>query len=152
MVETTQKTLPQLLGKTLKEIRDAQKFIQKNNHKFPDHLVELPKDKWRMGVDILIPPNLIAVWRSKKYLVQVYGNQIGGCVRLSISRALVNDKGEWYDGLTWDEIQQLKSECGFGAMDAIEVYPADKDVVNVANMRHIWILPGLLEIAWRNQE
>jgi hypothetical protein len=30
------------------------------------------------------------------------------------------------------------------------VFPPDTDVVNVANMRHLWILaPGTLAFAWR---
>lgn len=32
---------------------------------------------------------------------------------------------------------------------AVEVFPADADVVNVANMRHLWILPDAPAFAWR---
>ena len=31
---------------------------------------------------------------------------------------------------------------------AVEVFPADDQVVNVANMRHLWVLPEPLPFAW----
>ena len=31
----------------------------------------------------------------------------------------------------------------------MEVYPRTADLVNVANMRHLWVLPELLPFAWR---
>jgi hypothetical protein len=37
---------------------------------------------------------------------------------------------------------------GFGAADALEVYPRDGDVVNVANIRHLWVLRDPLPWAW----
>ena len=39
---------------------------------------------------------------------------------------------------------------GCGARDAVEVYPADADVVNVANMRHLWLVAG--ELACKRKE
>jgi hypothetical protein len=33
--------------------------------------------------------------------------------------------------------------------DAVEVYPPAGDVVNVANMRHLWVLRDRLPFAWR---
>ncbi len=54
--------------------------------------------------------------------------------------------------LVWDELQRIKSECGYGNTDAIEIYPADDDVVNVANMRHLWILDSRIPFAWRKQK
>lgn len=52
------------------------------------------------------------------------------------------------DGITWDELQALKRQCGFGDRFAVEVYPADLDVVNVGNLRHLWVLQGALPFAW----
>jgi hypothetical protein len=34
-------------------------------------------------------------------------------------------------------------------MWAVEIYPADGDVVAVANMRHLWLLPEAPAFAWR---
>jgi len=35
--------------------------------------------------------------------------------------------------------------------DAIEIFPADMDVVNVANMRHLWVMAEPVEFAWRKK-
>jgi len=69
-------------------------------------------------------------------------------VRLSVCRTSLNGE-RWQDGISWDDLQRLKRECGYGNADAIEVFPADADVVNVANMRHLWIMAEPIECAWR---
>lgn len=52
------------------------------------------------------------------------------------------------DGLTWDELQAIKRDVGFGDWHGLEIYPPDQQVVNVANIRHIWISPEPLWIGW----
>lgn len=61
-------------------------------------------------------------------------------------------QGRWVDGISWDDLQRLKREAGYGESDAVEVYPADSDVVNVANMRHLWILETPIRFAWRSRQ
>lgn len=98
-----------------------------------------------------IQPRPIKVWRSRKYLVQLYDESTAtypGMMRLSILRATMKPDGRWEDGLTWDELQGIKREIGFGDMYAVEVYPRDADLINVANIRHLWLLPMPLEIGW----
>lgn len=68
--------------------------------------------------------------------------------RLSVSRTTVQDDGRWGDNLTWDEMQEIKRQVGMGDMYAIEIFPRDRDLVNVANMRHIWVLPEPLNMGW----
>lgn len=80
-----------------------------------------------------------AVWRSRGFLVQVFEEWNGG-IRLSVNRTDCDKNGKWIDGITWEELMQIKRECGFGPMLAVEFYPPDKDVVNVANMRHLFIV------------
>jgi hypothetical protein len=88
------------------------------------------------------------VYRSKRFLVQAFIDD-HVVARLSIARTRL-DGVRWQDGISWDELQQIKRECGYGDLDAVEVFPADGDVVNVANMRHLWILERPLPFAWRN--
>lgn len=52
------------------------------------------------------------------------------------------------DQITWDQLQTIKSELGFGDWYAVEVYPANADLVNDANMRHLWMLETRLSIGW----
>lgn len=91
-----------------------------------------------------------AVWRNNRFLVQAFDDGVGA-LRLSICRSELDDKGNWRDGLTWDELQQIKNAVGFSDFDAVEVYPAEADVVNVANMRHLWVMTEQLKFAWRTK-
>jgi len=95
-------------------------------------------------------PKLLKAWRSQRYAVQLYDemNTMPGLLRLSICRAQWHHYGSWKDGLTWDELQDIKRECGYGNVYAVEVYPRDRDLINVANFRHLWLLAVPLPIGW----
>lgn len=43
--------------------------------------------------------------------------------------------------LSWEELQEGKRDLGFGDCLAVEIYPPDAEVVNEANIRHLWVLP-----------
>ncbi|WP_177627793.1 DUF7694 domain-containing protein [Parasedimentitalea marina] len=46
-----------------------------------------------------------------------------------------------HDGkITWDQLQDIKNATWGAEARAIEVYPAEKDVVNSLNCRHLWRL------------
>lgn len=68
--------------------------------------------------------------------------------RMSVCRSAHNGES-WVDQVTWDKLMLLKRECGRGDRDAIEVFPADRDIVNVANMRHLFSPPTDLPFKWR---
>mgnify|MGYP001611697393 FL=1 len=90
-----------------------------------------------------------AAWRSRDYLVVEYPVPgLSGIRRLSINRT-ARAARSWADGIPWDDLQRLKREAGYGHLDAVEVYPADEDLVCVAPMRHLWVLDGPLPFAWR---
>lgn len=125
--------------------REQRRQLERDNARWPAHLVQVPKKDW--------PPSarsyLKEVWRSRDFLVQVFEERMG-IERLSVNRTSVEQGGKrWDEGIGWDELQRLKRECGRGDRDAVEVYPRDVDVVNVANMRHLWVLHEPLHFAWR---
>ncbi|UAL42168.1 hypothetical protein K8B83_14930 [Shewanella inventionis] len=106
---------------------------------------EIPKQDW--------PPHqqktLVRVLLSSEFLVQQFV-ETDGLIRLSICKT--NRKGNrWADGITWDQLQEIKMHAGFGSKCAVEVFPEDSNVVNVANMRHIFILPERPAFAWTKQ-
>lgn len=89
--------------------------------------------------------------RNRHYFVQIHRPPASAphiVCRLSINRAVLNDSGGWLDGITWDSLQAVKAGVGFAGYDALEVYPRQSDLVNVANIRHLWILREPLEWAW----
>lgn len=93
-------------------------------------------------------PGPFAAWRNRNFLVQAYHD--GGTVRLSINRTDFSvSTGDWDDGITWDELMRVKAACGYGDFWAVEVYPPDEHLVNVANIRHLWLLPEPPAFGWR---
>lgn len=126
-------------------IREMQRHLRLKAKTLPETLTPVPRNEWPKPMG---NKPLFEVWRSKTLLVQGY-TELNGILRLSICRTQIDGRGMWLDGLTWDDLQRVKRECGFGDREAVEVYPADEDVVNVANLRHLWLLPEPLTFSWR---
>lgn len=131
------------------ERRQYQKAQRKFAKGLPEKLTEVPREEFPD-----VPQLPAKAWRSRHYVVQLWqeGNQaLPSLLRLSISRSTMKASLEWEDGLTWDELQAIKRELGFGNWYGVEVYPVDSDVINVSNMRHLWLLPAPLPIGWFNR-
>lgn len=128
--------------------REQRRRMQKEQHahvaKFPEQLEPVPSDLWP-STHTAKPP--FGVWRSRKYLVQAF-MESAGITRLSVCRTKLNGD-RWEDGITWEELQAIKAEVGYAELDAVEIYPRSGDVVNVSNMRHLWVMPGPVSFAWR---
>lgn len=123
-----------------KFFRQKAAYLIAENKKYPTTMAPLEVDA--------LPPGCIAVWRSGRFLAQIFEATKGG-QRISINRTMIDTgTGEWVDGITWEQIQRIKSELGFGDRIAVEIYPEDNQVVNVANMRHIWLVEDV-PFAWR---
>lgn len=126
--------------------RAAAKYVQEQNTHWPTQLVSVPRCDWPERA----PAGLLLVWRSKSFLVQIFeANAPGVLVRMSVNRTAVSTDGGWVQDVPWETLQLLKREAGYGDFDAVEVFPRDLDVVNVANMRHLWVLTERLPFAWR---
>jgi hypothetical protein len=120
----------------LRTNRDQRRQLKRDNAKLPEHLVELQRDTWPESAGAQKE-----VWRSRQFLVQVF--EENGIERLSINRTTISaSTARWDENISWVEIQRLKDECGRGDKCAVEIYPPELDVVNVANMRHIWVVPS----------
>lgn len=88
------------------------------------------------------------VWRSRDFLAQLYEER-SGFVRVSVNRTHQPDGQDWAEGISWDDLQRVKREIGRADAWAVEVYPADAEVVNEANMRHLWLLGEAPPFAWQ---
>lgn len=138
-----------LLRGEFKPNRKDRRALEAQSRTYPVNLVQIPKGDW--------PPSSLPedkrpseAWRSREFLVSVYYKE-NGVERLSVNRTSHNGES-WEEGISWDDLQRLKSECGRGDRDAVEIYPADKDLVNVANMRHIFVLPEPFHLTWRGKK
>ncbi len=92
----------------------------------------MPRSEWP---DVSHPPD--QCWHSRHFLVQIYIKP--KAIRISISRVSAYKDGEWKNKIEWEELQTIKSDIGYGNRVAVEIYPKDCDIVNLHNMRHLWI-------------
>jgi hypothetical protein len=133
------------MDKTLnrEQRRQAERYLAEQNKKFPDQLTVVPRDAW--------PPELggnerlTQVLRSKTFLVQVFKEKDPVAVRLSILRTALSGN-DWKAEITWDELQRLKAEAGYSHYAAVEVYPPEPLVVNIANIRHLWVYRSAMDL------
>ena len=126
--------------------RKERRLHAKNmRERYPKKLTEIMPENWPSDRD----ESRFKVFVSDQYMVQLFEGP-DSIVRMSVNRTTVLANGRWGEDLTWDELQAIKRDVGYGSRDAVEVYPNDKDVVNVANMRHLWILPYDLYFKWQN--
>lgn len=128
--------------------RAQQRHINRVSKAFGDALVEIPASQWTEKAS----PGLVRVLRSKHVLVQEYAPAAGtgDMVVCRLSILLIDLDGDrWTDGIGWDQLFKIKNDCGYSAFDAVEVHPRLCDLVDVAAIRHLWVLRGLLPFAWR---
>lgn len=129
--------------------RSLRRVMQKQAEAWPQHLVEVPESVWP---PVLLGQNRpMTLWRSRHYLVQVYAEAPVGDVtqrRLTVNRVTLSGDGGWDQNIPWEELQRCKRETGHGDWYGVEVYPRDRDVVNDANMRHLWLFSEPLRIGW----
>lgn len=90
----------------------------------------------------------IQAWRSKNFLAQITKEE-SGFTRLSVNRCAIDHNGNWEDGISWDELQQIKKEVGLAETWAVEVFPPEDMLVNVANIRHLWLVTDA-PFAWKS--
>lgn len=85
---------------------------------------------------------VLGIWMSQNYSAVAWAvhDRSDFICRLVINRRELEPDGSWKQGITWDDIQSIKHDCGYGDYDALEVYPRDVNLVFDAPMRHIWVV------------
>jgi hypothetical protein len=110
--------------------------MAKANSLRPDVLTLIPRNECPVHDD----ERFLVAFLSNRFMALVF-NEGNGVLRVSVNRTTVNEQAEWQDSLSWDELMEVKRQIGHADSYAVEVLPPDKDIVNVANMRHFWIMP-----------
>lgn len=123
-----------------KKLRKAQENYIKQ--RFSKKLQEIPFEQWPIKDD----PKRIKVFCSQSFLVQIFRDEKG--VRISVNRSVIGTRS-WQENITWDELQDIKNSVGYADYWAVECYPPTDNVVNVTNMRHLWILPEPPQYGWK---
>ena len=116
---------------------------------FGDHMAEIEVKSCRVYDS---GQTCLGAWRSKRFYAGLY-EEPNGSMRLSVNRTEIDLKtGNWKDGITWDELNTVKEQCGFGRVWAVEVFPPTPHLVNVANIRHLFLLAGRPDYAWAKKK
>lgn len=132
---------------TKQDLSLKRKYLREENKKWPADLTPIPPDMWPRSNNASVEQRRINALRSRDFLVQVFMDR--DHVRMTINRTELDSDGDWKAGITWDELMTLKGQAGFADRWAVEVFPPQSEVVNVANMRHLWILDGEPAFGWR---
>ncbi len=132
------------MSKTKAFRKMAREHLKSESAEYPKNgLVEIPKEKWPTTKGK--PP--FRVLRGRKFFVQLY-LEPNGVVRISVTKAELGMCRKFADGISWDELQEIKRWCGYGDLMAVEIYPADCNIVNDANMRYLWVLNEFIPVGW----
>lgn len=136
-----------------RQLRLLRRALQEENRQWSARMREVPMDSWpaplqHMAVSLTSRSVPLRAWRSKYFAAVLYDEGVAKPHRLTVNRAAFADDGRFSGGITWDELMQVKRECGFGERDALELFPADRDVVDVNNLRHLWILTERSPLTW----
>ena len=128
------------------ERRAQARQLARDSARQPETLTPVPESAWpAIPAGGTVP---FAVWRSRRHLAMAYREK-DGVIRLSVLRTKIKTDLHWDEGMDWDELQDVKRQAGFGNAFAVEIFPPERDVVNVANLRHLWILPAPLDLGWK---
>ena len=134
-----------------RELINLARALALENRKYSELFVELPVEKFNLpGKHPGFKKYPVRAWRSNRFCVQLFDEK-PGLVRLTINRTQIDHNGHWLDGITWEELQEIKTQVGYGDYDAVEVFPANKDLMFFANMRHLFVFDAPLDFVWRNQ-
>ena len=140
--------------KSLKNYRRLNREIAAEGKKYGKTMTEIPEEEWPSSTVAhnkgTVGSRLLRVWRSRDFIAQLY-QEASGNIRLSINRTVLTEKYDYADNISWDDLFRIKNECGFSDHDMIELYPAKKDLVNVANIRHLFLLDKPSEFNWYNK-
>jgi hypothetical protein len=120
--------------------------LRKDSSRYPKQLVPIPRENWPV-VPFIEKAERVRVMRSRQFLVQLFRD--GGAFRMSVNRTEWDERrGSWREDITWDDLQRLKAEAGFADRWMVEMFPPEAAVVNVANMRHLWLLDEEPAFGW----
>jgi hypothetical protein len=130
------------------ELRKQAKLLKERRKEWPEKLTKLTEAETPEGR----PKMVKEIWRCKEFLAQVFDTNDPNIIRISVNRTLLDvTNRRWRDGITWEDLMEIKLQLGYGEQDAVEVLPAETDIVNVANMRHIFVFAEgyPLDFIWR---
>jgi hypothetical protein len=130
----------QIYQQDQKAFQKIRRQFQKECREFPEQFQQIPigatKDLTCMGK----APE--ACFRNRSFFVMLFMDDCDGTpyLRMTVNRTELTNDGGWKGDITWDELMAVKRGIGFADLWMVEVYPPDEDAINVANMRHLFLV------------
>ena len=106
-------------------------------------MVEIPRNIWPAPC---IAGGCLQAWISRDFMAQRFVDR--EFMRVTVMKTRMRN-GQFEDGITWDELQMVKSQIGLSQAWCCELYPPDDCVVNDFNMRHLFIMPSAPPFAFQ---
>jgi hypothetical protein len=130
-------------------VKKIQKHLREQSFKYGNVLQVVPAAELPDVRNVAATMSCVVVgaWRSRHHLVVEYIEPTG-FHRLTMQCAQVDAQGKWLQGLTWDTMMELKEQSGHGDKWGVECFPPIANVVNVSNLRHIFLLTEKPPYAW----
>jgi hypothetical protein len=123
-----------------KAFHDVRRRYQQECRKHTDEFIKIPEEQTKeIAINGKRPE---ACFRNRHFLAMLTMDDCGGVpyLRLTVNRTELTNDGGFKDGITWDELMAVKRGIGFADLWMTEVYPPDEDIVNVGNMRHLFLV------------
>jgi hypothetical protein len=124
----------ELAKKDKQGFNEARRGLYKKNREFGDEfqvVAEYTEEERTNGAPWM-------AWRNRQFFAAFYIEHERN-TRISVNRTELMPCGNWKGDITWDELMEVKRGIGFGGSWMVECYPPDSEVVNVCNMRHLWL-------------
>lgn len=131
---------PHILGNKMIEERFSELGIPED----PNAFVELAERERKIIGSVVVKAIM-----SRRFLVALYQKK-DAPLRMTVNRNKLLANGRFEDGITWDELMECKRQVGYADLCMIEIYPPDSQIVDVANMRHLWLFEP--DFMWKEKE
>jgi len=85
-----------------------------------------PEDMQPLPLPADLPPEQQQIegqWRSRYYLATLWNRN--GLRTLHINRTEMQQDGEWMPGISWEDMQAVKIQCGLGLLVGAVYFPND---------------------------
>ena len=112
-------------------------------------MTRLPRSEWPLFTALETEP--LDVWVSSEFMAVLYRQRADGNRRLTVNRMRRNNRGDFRDGITWDELQRVKNECLGPDVWCVENYPSEEKLMNVCNQRHLFIFDGTPDLRFPDE-
>lgn len=116
-------------------IKNGKRLMAKGWNDFEDAMPEMTE----RGLEPL--RGMSRIWKNNLYVVQVFPKP-NGITLLMVRR---NDAAPIR---SWSDMQRIKNELMGDHRVAVEIYPAESDVVDQANMYHLWVYPDGVRLSF----